>query len=266
VEEELHLLADDRRARFDAVAVAYDRHRPRYPEAMFDMLAERAGLGPGSRVVEVGSGPGIATEGLVRRGASVVCIEPGASLAALAAAKFADHPRVEVVVSRFEDWDGPAASADLVLAATSWHWVEPTAGWAKAAEVLAPGGSLALVWTVLVGYDPPWLGRRLAQLAAGIHPSALGSAEIDFGQWGARMEDSGLFGPVATWRIPFERTLDAESFAATQSTYGSVLALAPEERDALTEATRALVEDECGGRACKREEALVFLAPRRPGR
>lgn len=262
--DELFHLAADRRGRFDAAAAAYDRYRPRYPAAMFDYLAAEAGAKAGAKVVEVGAGPGIATEGLVERGCRVVCIEPGENLAAIAAAKFAGHDGVQVVVSRFEDWDGADGSADLVLAATSWHWVHPTEGWDQVVRTLRPQGSIALAWTILVGFDPPWLGRRLRQLADSVDRSALGSSEIDFTVWGARLEATGLFGPVSVERFPFERELDADSFVATQATYGSMLALDPERSRALEEATRQLIESECGGRVVKREEALVFTARRGP--
>lgn len=41
---------------------------------------------------------------------------------------------------------------DAVIAAQSWHWVDPVAGAAKAAHVLRPGGRLAIFGHV---YEPP---------------------------------------------------------------------------------------------------------------
>jgi hypothetical protein len=38
-------------------AELYDRTRPRYPSALFDDLAELAGIGPGSGVLEIGPEP-----------------------------------------------------------------------------------------------------------------------------------------------------------------------------------------------------------------
>ena len=46
----------------------------------------------------------------------------------------------------------PAADADLVVAATSFHWVEPEIGAPKALSVLRPGGSIAIWWNLF--YDP----------------------------------------------------------------------------------------------------------------
>lgn len=43
---------------FDEAADLYDRARPRYPQALVDDLVRAAGLGPGSRVLEIGPGTG----------------------------------------------------------------------------------------------------------------------------------------------------------------------------------------------------------------
>ncbi|CAM5396715.1 hypothetical protein SMICM304S_10061 [Streptomyces microflavus] len=43
---------------FDEDAELYDRARPGYPPGLYDDLAELAGAGPGSRVLEVGCGTG----------------------------------------------------------------------------------------------------------------------------------------------------------------------------------------------------------------
>jgi hypothetical protein len=55
-----------------------------------------------------------------------------------------------VETSTFEDWDGRGRRFDLLLAAASWHWVDPAVGWPKAHRVLRPGGWMALIGNVVV--------------------------------------------------------------------------------------------------------------------
>lgn len=43
------------------------------------------------------------------------------------------------------------SSVDVVLASSSWHWMEPDQTLHEAARVLVPGGTLGVVWT---GPDP----------------------------------------------------------------------------------------------------------------
>ena len=108
-----------RRATFDEAAELYDRARPRYPPALFDDLADLTGIGPGSRILEIGPGTGQATLPLAERGCRVVAVELGADLAAVARRNLARFPTVEVVTAAFEDWPLPSEPFDLVLASGS---------------------------------------------------------------------------------------------------------------------------------------------------
>src|ERR1700676_4699677 len=72
------------RMTFDEVAEGYDRARPGYPSHMFDDLVTLAGLDPGARLVEIGCGTGQATVPLAERGLSIICVELGERLAAIA--------------------------------------------------------------------------------------------------------------------------------------------------------------------------------------
>ena len=66
-------------------------------------------------------------------------------------ARMADVARGAASRSRwrpFEAWDPAGRTFDAVVAGQTWHWVDPVAGAAKAAEVLRPGGRLAVFWNV----------------------------------------------------------------------------------------------------------------------
>jgi len=136
---------DDLRAIFDEDAELYDRARPGYPQALFDDLFALAGIGAGSRVLEIGCGTGQATVALAERSCVVVAVELGANLAAVAARNLAGYPNATVVVSAFEDWPLPDAPYDAVVAFTAFHWVDPAVGIAKVADALRPGGAFAVV-------------------------------------------------------------------------------------------------------------------------
>src|SRR5947209_4923085 len=76
-----------RRESLDEVAERYDRARPGYPLALVDDLVDLACLGRGSRVLEIGCGTGQLTVPLAERGVSLVGVELGANLAAIARRK-----------------------------------------------------------------------------------------------------------------------------------------------------------------------------------
>jgi ubiquinone/menaquinone biosynthesis C-methylase UbiE len=130
---------------FDEIATEYDRHRPAYPDELVDQACRVAGIRSGDRVLEVGCGSGQLTRGLVARGLHVTAVEPGQSLIALARQNLEGATGVEYVNAQFEDASLPREQFQAVFSASAFHWIAPEVSWQKAADVLVPGGTLALV-------------------------------------------------------------------------------------------------------------------------
>jgi len=130
---------------FDEIAAEYDRHRPAYPDELVDQACQAAAIGSGDRVLEVGCGSGQLTRGLAARGLHVTALEPGKNLIALARQNLEGAGEVEFVNARFEDASLPHEWFQAVFSASAFHWVDPKVGWQRVADVLVPGGMLALV-------------------------------------------------------------------------------------------------------------------------
>jgi ubiquinone/menaquinone biosynthesis C-methylase UbiE len=136
-----------RRECFDEVANLYDNARPGYPADLVRDLIELAAVGPGRRVLEIGCGTGQLTVSLAQGGASLVAVELGAKLAAIARQKLSSFAEVEVCNADFDGWPLPAEPFDLVVAATAFHWLNPATRVEKCARALRPGGMLAIIDT-----------------------------------------------------------------------------------------------------------------------
>jgi len=130
---------------FDEIAAEYDRHRPAYPDELVDQACQVAGIGRGDQVLEVGCGSGQLTRGLLARRLHVTALEPGKSLIALAKRNLEGAGAVEFVNAQFEDALLPREQFQAVFSASAFHWVDPKVSWRKTADVLVPGGTLALV-------------------------------------------------------------------------------------------------------------------------
>jgi SAM-dependent methyltransferase len=130
---------------FNEVAVAYDRNRPTYPDALVDHACEVAGIRDGDRVLEVGCGTGQLTRSLLARGLRVTALEPGDRLIRIAEENLKGTGDVEFVHARLEDMQMHRESYEAVFSASAIHWVDPDLSWRKIADALAPNGTLALL-------------------------------------------------------------------------------------------------------------------------
>ena len=254
------------RATFNQAADLYDRARPGYPPALFDDLAELAGVGPGCRVLEIGPGTGQATVPLAERGCQIVAVELGAELAAVARRNLARFPQVQVFTAAFEDWPLPAEPFDVVLAATAFHWIDPAVRVSKAADALRPGGVLATVATHHVaGGDQEFFVEVQAcyerwdpDTPAGLRlPTA---AEIPTSR--DELDRSGRFGPVEFRRYEWEQSYSTASYLEVLLTYSGHRALEPAAQAKLLDCIAGLIDTGYGGRVSKRYLTELRIAHR----
>jgi SAM-dependent methyltransferase len=132
---------------YGADPVGYEAGRPEYPERVYQLLATRCGLSPGTSVLEIGPGTGRVTRRLLSLGADVVAVEPDDRLAAYLGQALAS-PRLQLLVGAFEDVPLQEDRFDLAVAAMSFHWVDQERGLRKVGLTLRPGGWFALWWTL----------------------------------------------------------------------------------------------------------------------
>jgi SAM-dependent methyltransferase len=100
------------------------------------------------RIVDLGAGTGALTRLLVEQADEVVAIEPDERMRSVLVASV---PGIRAVDGRGESIPLPDACADAVLASSSWHWMDPVPTLREVGRVLAPGGTLAALWS---GPDP----------------------------------------------------------------------------------------------------------------
>ncbi|MDQ3751783.1 MAG: class I SAM-dependent methyltransferase [Actinomycetota bacterium] len=257
---------------FDEDAALYDSIRPGYPDRLFDDLVEGAGLHPGTRVLEVGCGTGQATVPLAKRGLGVVCVEVGDALAAVARENLAAYPQVEVVTAPFEDWDPGGSSFDLVLAATSWHWIDPEVRCSRAAAALRPHGALAVISTHHVlppgDGDGFFVDVQSAYSAIGEEdspPPPAWSCSSDSPPDGIaddrdEIEAAGPFTDVTVTRYLWDRWYTADEYVALLDTYSGHRAMEPGARRWLYEEIRGRIQARPGGRVQKHYLFILHLA------
>jgi SAM-dependent methyltransferase len=142
--------------RFTGLANLYARHRPEYPPAAVDFVCRRCGLGPGSVLVDVGSGTGIASRQFARVGFTVIGIEPNDEMRREAGRVVFDSGIAAPVYrpGRAEATGLPDATADAVLAAQAFHWFDPEPTLREFHRILTPAGWVVLLWNERDEADP----------------------------------------------------------------------------------------------------------------
>lgn len=255
---------------FDQAAHDYQEGRPGYPEAVFTLLRERCGLGPGSRVLEIGPGSGQATMPILSLGARVTAVEPGAALADHLRAR-AGEADLQVIVARFEDAELPEDGFDLVVSATAFHWVTPDVGYDKAASALRDDGWLAVWWTIFG--DPqrpdPFLDafRPIVEAKA---PGVFDEGEVprwyglDVAARAAEIEQTGRYGPVGHEVLPWEGRHRPAELRRLYSTFSNFLALPEALRNELLDDVEDLARDRFDGLVTRPYQTVMYLAQRRP--
>ncbi|MFD4637062.1 class I SAM-dependent methyltransferase [Lentzea sp. NPDC058436] len=222
----------------------YDRTRAAYPEAVIERIAA---VGPGC--LDVGCGTGIVARQLRAAGRTVLGVEPDARMA-----EFARGTGVEVEVATFEAWEPAGRTFDAVVSGTAWHWVDPVAGAAKAAQVLRPGGVLAPFGHV---YElPPVVAEALAATYRRLAPDSpiAGRSEVSildayqglYVRAADGVREAGGFGEPVLWRHDWERAYSRDELLDLVPTSGGLTTLPPEQLAEVLAAVGAAV-DELGG-------------------
>ena len=246
---------------FNEVPELYDRVRPGYPAEMFSDLITITGLNARSAVLEVGCGTGQATRSLAAAGCPVTAVEPGEGMAERARQRLAMFSNVDVEISKFEDWNDRGLRFDVLVAASSWHWVNPSVGWRRAHDMLRPAGWMALIGHVVVRRpDEPEVYALTADLHERYSPGNPGWGhppteeevrQTDKG-WGLVADPGSLFGPASVRWYPTVQWLDGTGFADLLRSTSLYRRLDPAVREPLLDAVAQRIRTQMGDRASRR--------------
>ena len=236
----------ERAASFGGVASHYARYRPGPPAEAVDWILPSGA----PTVVDLGAGTGALARLLVARADEVVAVEPDDRMRAVLAEAL---PEVQALAGRGESIPLPDASADAVIASSSWHWMDPLPTLTEVARVLVPGGTLAAIWS---GPDPEssFLAQAQAVLRDEGRPALEGS-EAELAQL--------VSGPSGTAQVleippgvPFDQpeqtvitwdvALDADELVGLLGTFSWVILMEDDARTRLFETARRLLRDALG--------------------
>ncbi len=248
---------------FGVDAERYDRTRSRYPNALVERIVATS---PGLDVLDVGCGTGIAARQFRAAGCTVLGVEPDARMA-----EFARRGGLEVEVASFEAWNPDDREFDAVIAGTAWHWVDPVAGPAKAAQALRPGGRLAAFGHAF--QLPPDMAEASATVYQRVIPDsplivqatkqALVMYQRMYAKAGDGIREAGGFSDPEQWRFDWERSYTRDEWLDQMPTLGALTRLPPNKLAEVLEGVGAAI-DAIGGSFTMAYTTLAVTAVRTP--
>ncbi|MFC5178544.1 class I SAM-dependent methyltransferase [Nocardioides taihuensis] len=216
---------------FGAVASAYERFRPGYPDALVDVVQDYSGRRIRT-ALEIGAGTGKATRLFAAHGVAVTATEPDPAM--LEELRRHVPPSVRAVRSTFEEWPG-GPTFDLAWAAASLHWTEPAGRWERVAGWLAPGGVFASFGGPVGLVDPAVedavRAARAPYLESDDVPSPDGTPPEQAMQWpGTELERSPWFDDVRQLVLERPLTMSASDYVGYLSTVSAYVQLPGADR------------------------------------
>lgn len=231
----------------------YDAARPGYPDALVARIVAAVPAPDGDPalpdVLDVGCGTGIAARQFQAAGCTVLGVEPDPRMA-----DFARSRGLDVEVSTFEAWEPAGRTFDAVVAAQSWHWVDPAAGASRAARVLRPGGRLAVFGHV---YEPPpevaepfaaAFRRAVPDSPLSAQPARrpLDAYQALYATFGDAVRDTGAFDAPEHWRYDWQRSYTRDEWLALLPTTGGLTRLTSSQLSVILSAVGTAI-DALGG-------------------
>jgi SAM-dependent methyltransferase len=223
----------------------YDRTRPRYPQALVERVVAAS---PGADMLDVGIGTGVSARPFESAGCRVLGVEVDARMA-----EYARQRGHDVEVTAFEEWDSAGRTFDTVIAGQAWHWVEPVVGAAKAAEVLRPGGRLAVFWNVF--QPPPDLAEAFSATYRRVLPAspffrtAMPGLDLYSGQFAKAADgirEAGGLGESEQWRFDWHRSYTRDEWLDQVPTFGGHSRLPTGKLEELLTGIGAVIDAEGG--------------------
>jgi SAM-dependent methyltransferase len=186
-------------------------------------------------------------------------------------ADLARQSGLEVEVATFEAWDPAGRAFDAIIAAQAWHWIDPVAGAARAAQALRPGGLLAVFWNA--AQLPPDLGEALAavyrRVDTGLPFIPSGRPLLDAyltmcGKAADGIRQAGTFGEPEQWRFDWDRRYTRDEWLELVPTFGGHSQIAPAKLAELLAGIGAAI-DAAGGSFTTHYATVAVTAARAAG-
>ena len=134
--------------RFTATVEYYHQFRPRYPVEIIRLLIKECTLNANSVLADIGSGTGIFTELLIKRGFKTFAIEPNFAMRQKAQSLLGGYDNFISIEGTSNQTHLADHCLDCITCAQSFHWFNDLDSQEEFKRILKPNGYVVLIWNM----------------------------------------------------------------------------------------------------------------------
>lgn len=231
---------------FNTVSSEYDKWRPTYVPELYEDIFSVKEINQSSNVLEIGIGTGQATLPILEKGCSFTAVELGEKLAEYTQNKFGNYKNFNIINSKFEDFECPPNSFDLIFSASAFHWIPEKIGYTKVYRILKSGGFFAR----FANHPYKDKGREeihvaMQKIYAIYMPGALSGTEYSKEDAQNRADISKKYGFVDVNYKLYHRTrsFNAKEYVSLLGTYSDHIAIEEKKRLKFFAEIQKVIED-----------------------
>ncbi|KAJ7088585.1 S-adenosyl-L-methionine-dependent methyltransferase [Mycena epipterygia] len=242
----------------------YNKARPQYPPEALSHLRRAIKSSDLLNIVEVGSGTGLFTRGLLAHPEwtavrELKAVEPSEGMREVFL-KYTTDDRVRISDGTFDKTGVESGWADVIVIAQAFHWcLDYEAAAAEFARVLKPEGVLALIWNQDDRDAAQWLkqvGERVERDAQGTPRWRTGQGRQVF----STPSYTNFFGQPEEQKFRYETSGSLDGIVSRCLSVSRIATLADTEKDAFVKDIQAIVQ-RGEGKVWIEQEKGTFLVP-----
>ena len=224
-------------ASFDKFAKTYDEVRPRYPIQLYKDIQSFCGISSQTNLLEIGTGSGIATKEIAKLKARIITVEPGDNLVEVAKQNLSGYQNIQFICDTFENCDFKGRQFDIILSATTFHWLERDSKYYDCYRYLKDNGILVLYWNSFCRENSPIMREIDEVYARNLSATYERKSDVNRGvldkviKREQELIQSEYFYISALKRYRTEYQYDSDSYVALLNTYPKIIKLSSEVRN-----------------------------------
>lgn len=250
---------------FREIIEDYEIARPGYTLELYNDIIEYSMIKNDAKILEIGSGPGQATEFFVKNQYNITGLEISEKQVQFLSDKYSGYRNFSPTCSSFEDYDCLNETYDLIFSATAFHWIKPEVGYPKAYCLLKRNGVMAVFWHLASIIEPKTeMLNQIRNIYRKYAPElddyiSLDEAEDLHNLRISQMQINNLFNNPVSRIYRWEDEYTTERYLRLMNSYSDFHDIDNDKRKAILDSAADYIDSK-GGKIAVPQEVRLYMA------